>query len=353
MRSFDMRLLCVSNKISARGAIAGVLWAATFAAAPAVAQQYPQPQQYQQYQPGQQQPQQRGDQRSLRCQDLERQLVSDWQRTSSPQEAVSRIDQELDILQRKRQGAETEADRRECYEDMFIFGRSLKRTQACIALDADIEGFRRSISSLREQRDALTNSANRRIRREDLVAELARNGCGDNYTRENESRRRSNSIFSFWQDDDTSFDRGYANTQPNQTNLPFASYRTMCVRSCDGFYFPISFSTLGSRFAEDEQKCKDQCAAPAQLYVYKNPGEEVEQMVSLSGEPYNNMKNAWRNRKQYVRGCSCKPEEYSQHEIEQSEKELGKQAAAAPRSAQPIPQTQPGADSAGSPKSAQ
>lgn len=314
MQSFDMRLLCISGMSAPRAAVAAVFCAAILSAAPALAQQG-------------------GESRAQRCQNLERQLVSDWQRSSSPQEAVGRIDQELDQLQRKRRAAEGEAERRVCYEDMFIFGRSLKRTQACLQLDRDIETFRRNIATLREQRDALTNSANRRMRREDLVAELARNGCGENYAREDESRRRSTSVFSFWQDDDSSFDRGYANTQPDQSALPFASYRTMCVRVCDGFYFPISFSTLGSRFAEDEAKCKDQCAAPAQLYIYKNPGEEVEQMVSLNGEPYNNLKNAWRHRKQYIRGCSCKPEEYSQHEIDQSEQELGKQAgAAAPRS---------------------
>jgi hypothetical protein len=274
------------------------------------------------------------DNRGNRCQELERQLVSDWQRNNSPQEAVGRIDQQLEDLQRNRRAAETEADRRDCYEDMFIFGRSLKRTPNCLKLDNEIESLRRNITTLRQQREAMANSANRRIRREDLVAELARNGCGENYAREHESRRRSTSFFSLWEDEDSSFDRGYANQQPNQSNLPFASYRTMCVRLCDGFYFPVSFSTLGSRFPEDENKCKSQCAAPAELFVYKNPGEEVEQMVSLTGEPYNNIKNAWRHRKQYIKGCSCKPEEYSANEIQQSEQELGKQArAGSPRPA--------------------
>ena len=46
--------------------------------------------------------QQRTDDRALRCQDLERQLVSDWQRNNSPQEAVGRIDQQLDQLQRSQ-----------------------------------------------------------------------------------------------------------------------------------------------------------------------------------------------------------------------------------------------------------
>lgn len=270
------------------------------------------------------------DPRTARCQDLERQLVSDWQRNTNPQEAVARIDQQLEPLQRQRRAAESEAERRNCYEDMFLFGRSLRRTRECVQLDSDIEGFRRQISVLRQQREALTSSASRRLRREDLVAELARNGCGENYRQEYEAKRRSNSIFSFLQDEDTSFDRGYANgPAPDPSNMPFASYRTMCVRLCDGYYFPISFSTVGSRFAEDEAKCRDQCAAPTELYVYKNPGEDVEQMVSLKGEPYNNLKNAWRHRKQYIRGCSCKAAEYSTHQIEISEQELRKQASAA------------------------
>lgn len=269
-----------------------------------------------------------------RCAALERELVNDWQRSNSPQEAVSRIDQELVDLRRSRRKLEIEADRRQCYEEFFIFGRSLKRTEACIALDSDIEEARRDIARLSEERDALTNSRRSRLRREDLVSELARYGCGESYEREYAAQRRTNSRFSFWEDDDSGFDRGYANTQPEQNALPFASYRTMCVRLCDGYYFPISFSTLGSRFVEDQAKCQDQCAAPSQLFVYRNPGEDVEQMVSLDGTPYNDLDNAWRHRKQYIKGCSCKAHEYSEEQILQSEQELNKQVSASGQSQQ-------------------
>jgi hypothetical protein len=309
----------------------------------------------------QQQQQPRYDDRSLICQDLERQLVSDWQSSNNPQEAVTNIDQQLDELQRQRRSAEAEADRRDCYEDLFIFGRSLRRTKNCVQLDTQIEDLRRRISTLRQQRDALTNSASRRMRRDDLVAELARNGCGDQYARETDSRRRSTGFFSLWEDEDSAFDRGYANSQPGSgAPLPFASYRTMCVRLCDGFYFPISFSTLGSRFPEDESRCKDQCAAPAELYVYKNPGEDVEQMVSLTGEPYNNLQNAWRHRKEYIKGCSCKAEEYSQ--FQQQNSDPGKRSDAGGGSPRPQASARVGgpqveaevkpADAPGLPKSA-
>ncbi len=271
-----------------------------------------------------------------RCAALEQQLVSDWQRGNSPQEAVARIDQELVALRRKRRKLEIRADRSECYEEFFIFGRSLKRTESCIALDREIEEARRDMSRLGEERKSLTNSVQRNLRRDDLVAELAREGCGSTYERDYAARRRNNNFFSFWEDDDSGFDRGYQNAQPEQSALPFASYRTMCVRLCDGYYFPISFSTVGSRFGEDEVKCQDQCAAPAQLFVYRNPGEDVEQMVGLDGTPYDDLQNAWRHRKEYVKGCSCKSYEYSEQQILESELELAKQANASGSGSSPV-----------------
>jgi hypothetical protein len=271
------------------------------------------------------------DRRSQRCKDLERQLVSDWQLSNSPREAMASLDQQLNEKRRVLRRAESEAEDRNCYEDMFLFGRSLRRTPACLRLDEEIETTQRGIKNIRNQREAITDRSNRRMRQDELVAELARNGCGENYVRENRARNRSNSFLSLWTDEgDENYDSSYANTHPNQSNLPFASYRTMCVRLCDGYYFPISFSTLESRFKEDEVKCQEQCAAPAELYYYRNPGEEVEQMVSLNGQRYTDLSTAFLNRKRYIKGCSCKPQEYSAKDIEEAMKAGGKQANAAP-----------------------
>ena len=79
---------------------------------------------------------------------------------------------------------------------------------------------------------------------------------------------------------------------PNQFgNLPFATYRTLCVRLCDGYYFPVSFSTLPNHFQRDADLCQSQCAAPAELYYHQNPGGAVEQMVSVGNQqPYTSLK---------------------------------------------------------------
>jgi hypothetical protein len=88
---------------------------------------------------------------------------------------------------------------------------------------------------------------------------------------------------------------------------PGGTYRTVCVRTCDGYYFPISFATTPSRFAEDEQVCQRSCpAAEVMLFSYRNPGEDMSQAVSVGGQLYATLPNAFRYRQAFDSSCSCK-----------------------------------------------
>jgi hypothetical protein len=79
------------------------------------------------------------------------------------------------------------------------------------------------------------------------------------------------------------------------------------VRTCDGFFFPISFSTVPSKFQDDERTCQQMCpATEVGLYTHRNPGEDVSQAVSLSGTPYKQLANAFRYRQEFNPSCSCK-----------------------------------------------
>src|SRR4029078_3009065 len=81
---------------------------------------------------------------------------------------------------------------------------------------------------------------------------------------------------------------------------------------------------------EDQQSCQSNCAAPAELYVYRNPGQEIEQAVSLNGSAYMDLPVALRYRKEYVNGCSCKQAEYNPTEIEAANKRAEADATAKP-----------------------
>ncbi len=86
-----------------------------------------------------------------------------------------------------------------------------------------------------------------------------------------------------------------------------STYRTLCVRTCDGYYFPISFQASSTRFPEDEQTCQRLCpAAEVALYTHRNPGEEVGQSVSLAGRPYRDLPTAFRYRQALDQACTCR-----------------------------------------------
>lgn len=85
------------------------------------------------------------------------------------------------------------------------------------------------------------------------------------------------------------------------------TYRTLCVRLCDGYYFPISFSATRDRFARDAKTCETNCGGQARLFVYRNPGSDVEDMADLRGQPYKQLSTAFLYRTEYVPQCRCKP----------------------------------------------
>lgn len=96
-----------------------------------------------------------------------------------------------------------------------------------------------------------------------------------------------------------------------------ATYRTMCVRLCDGFYWPISFATHKANFDRDSQVCTKSCGSPAALYYHPNPGGEPEDMVSLQGQPYKSLGTALLYRATYDTSCKCRPHPWEMEAIEQ------------------------------------
>lgn len=265
--------------------------------------------------PSQQQTQQQGQlsAHQLRCLQLEQELANDWTRHQrGGEDPLPKIDAEIRKYDRIYQTNRSKAERSGCYQSMFIFGRSLVRTPRCMRMHNTIEDARRRLADLNQQRSAIANPQSRARRKNELIDALSRAGCGSHY--QQQTRRGGGGWFTSLFEEDHTYTRRQLETS---RITPYATYRTLCVRTCDGYYFPVSFSTLPSRFSSDNAQCQKQCAAPAELFVYRNPGEAPEQMVSSDGvRPYNDLPNAWRYRKEYVKGCSCKIEEYDPAEIE-------------------------------------
>jgi hypothetical protein len=156
-------------------------------------------------------------------------------------------------------------------------------------------------SSLAQLRGA--GSSDRDNQRRSVLMALAQNNCGPQYAAalQQGSGNFLNNLFA-------------GNNPAAQPGMPggdvgpqSGTYRTVCVRSCDGGYFPISFATVPGRFPDDERSCKALCpASEATLFTYRNPGEDISSAVSINGQPYTALPNAFRYRQEFNPSCSCK-----------------------------------------------
>ncbi len=79
--------------------------------------------------------------------------------------------------------------------------------------------------------------------------------------------------------------------------------KPVCVRLCDGYFFPLHLR--GQGLVEDgDGQCQSLCPG-AQTRLYFTQGG-IESAVSASGESYADLDNALRYRKRYDASCSCR-----------------------------------------------
>lgn len=112
-----------------------------------------------------------------------------------------------------------------------------------------------------------------------------------------------------------------------------SGYRTLCVRMCDGYYWPLSFSTGREGLMRDAQRCETSCEAPAKLFYHYSAGN-VESMVDMEGKPYSGLEHAFRYRKEYVSDCKCRPEPWSEAAKQEYERRAEVEATGEPAAAQ-------------------
>lgn len=170
---------------------------------------------------------------------------------------------------------------------------------SCDPVRAQLEQQYNRVLQLQEQVSAADPSRVVAARNE-LLRALANNNCGPQY----EAYRSNNLQIGNGALLERIF-RGDQLVIPQEEYRPVVTtYRTICVRACDGYYFPISFSTTSRQFEADQQTCQAQCPG-ASLYIHRNPGEPVEQAVSLSGQSINALENAFAFREAYNPQCGC------------------------------------------------
>ncbi len=207
-------------------------------------------------------------------------------------------------LQRDVQNAESRYIRDGCNDDAKA-GRTLTR---------ECQGVAREVLRLREQYSQVSRSVESANavgqQREAILQEMARFGCGTD--------RGSSATFT--QERQTLFDRIFGTTTDGDFTdgdfvdggdywgyQGYSTFRTVCVRKSDGYFWPISYSTVSDFLGQDAQACSQMCPnTPVELYYYSNPGEEPEQMRNLAGTPYTALPTAFAYRTNFDTTATCR-----------------------------------------------
>lgn len=95
-----------------------------------------------------------------------------------------------------------------------------------------------------------------------------------------------------------------------------STYRTLCVRLCDGYYFPISSAASQDTLVHDADVCSASCGSDARLFFHPSQGGDAASAVDLTGMAYTSLANAFKYRKTLVEDCRCRPQPWSQAEAE-------------------------------------
>jgi Protein of unknown function (DUF2865) len=78
--------------------------------------------------------------------------------------------------------------------------------------------------------------------------------------------------------------------------------RTVCVRTCDGFFFPLP---TGGREGAGEL-CQALCPATETQVFYMPTDGDIERAAGAGGRPYTDLPNASRYKKSFDASCACR-----------------------------------------------
>ena len=239
------------------------------------------------------------------CQRLEGQLALIDRGGVDPARAdqVRRYEEAASRQQGELERVTAQAKRIGCDSSGF-FSLFSGQSPQCGPVNTQIQQMRANLDQINTSLERLRGGGGnleRDNQRRSVLASLAQNNCGPQYAAAGRGAQQGGFL-------DNLFGGNTASNVPGgDLGVPSGTFRTVCVRACDGYYFPISFSTSQSRFADDERSCKALCpASEANLYSYRNPGEDINQAVSTSGQTYSSSPNAFRFRQEFTASCQCK-----------------------------------------------
>ena len=196
-----------------------------------------------------------------------------------------------------------------------LFSRNVRE---CAGLNATIDRMNANLDSLQAKRAKLASGGSRRDRGR-ILAALEAKGCRDDtFAPRNaplqEANREDGNANLFEQlfggnsqqldaldEPDDPGEEPDVSRVLNRPGVPdFSSvgggeFHTTCVRTCDGYFFPMSNSASTSDFERDQKNCESSCPGTEMQVFYSRGMDDAsaEMTSSVTGRPYSELPTAY------------------------------------------------------------
>lgn len=174
--------------------------------------------------------------------------------------------------------------------------------RVCTELEDKRERMERNLEILEQKRLAVLAESRTGLSRQRLIAALEENGCTEQPTLV--STPGEDGVSPLVQEHGDGFETiRVPTTEPDYQGSRFVdlggagangSFRTMCVRLCDGGYFPISSRASPINFRRDALVCSMMCpGVKTELFYHAITQESSDMRSAMSGIAYDRLPNAW------------------------------------------------------------
>lgn len=226
------------------------------------------------------------------CYDLETRLASLQRSGGASNRGSKSSNRAINKLRKQIAGAQASARKAGCRSG----GIRLFQKRECRSRFGAIKQMQRNMQQLQRKGGGRAAPSQRNVNRQkqELIVALGRHRCGAQYERAAARYNGQRGIF------------GRKNKTSDGFNEPrVRSYRTVCVRTCDGFFFPISHSTTSRAFARDEAECKGKFPNTDVSLFYHPRGinNAMESARSIDGQSYPAMPFAFSYQKKFHESC--------------------------------------------------
>lgn len=248
------------------------------------------------------------------CRQLEADLAAASRGSGGGPAMIRKYDAAIDRQREQISKARDQASNSGC--GFSLFSRNINR---CAGLNATIDRMNANLDSLQAKRAQLAGGGSRRDRGR-ILAALDANGCRDDTVA---PRRAPLQEADRGEEDGNAnlFDQLFGNDAPPSDtpdqpedpgeernvrrvlNLPgipdFPSssgeFHTTCVRTCDGYFFPMSNAASVGDFERDQKNCESSCpGTEMQVFYSRGMDDDSAAMTSsVTGKPYSELPTAY------------------------------------------------------------